>query len=167
MSILGKFWAHFIKIVISHPDLKTIKIFLIHCIFILGIQNLVFQFFLKMWKFVGWFDEKYYSGHRQLVFTFPKSFLKKNNFFWNFSKKFFENFIKSFLIGRHSYFEMWNYGIIHLSVFLEFLKKIFSISVMCKMNTQQIQKKIILLKSAHRVQYVVKWAHGVPKIDTP
>ena len=62
---------------------------------------------------------------------------------------------------------MWNYGIIHLSVFLEFLKKIFSISVMCKMNTQKIQKKIILLKSAHRVQYVVKWAHGVPKIDTP
>ena len=35
------------------------------------------------------------------------------------------------------------------------------------MNTQQIPKTIILLKSAHRVQYVVKWAHGVPKIDTP
>ena len=52
-------------------------------------------------------------------------------------------------------------------VFPEFLKKIFSISAVPKMNTQQIQIFFTLLKSAHRVQYVVKWAHGVPKIDTP
>ena len=43
----------------------------------------------------------------------------------------------------------------------------FSKNSLSLMNTQQIQKTIILLKSAHRVQYVVKWAHGVPKIDTP
>ena len=35
------------------------------------------------------------------------------------------------------------------------------------MNMQQIQKKLPVLKSAHKVQYVVKWAHGVPKIGTP
>ena len=28
-------------------------------------------------------------------------------------------------------------------------------------------KKCTLLKTAHRVQFVVKWAHGVPKIGTP
>ena len=35
-----------------------------------------------MWKFVGRFDEKNYSGHRQLFSTFPKKFFKKFKIFF-------------------------------------------------------------------------------------
>ena len=49
-----------------------------------------------MWIFFGPFDEKYYSGHRQLFSMFPKMFLKKKKkilkFFKN-QKYFFQNYI--------------------------------------------------------------------------
>ena len=49
-----------------------------------------------MWIFFGPFDEKYYSGHRQLFSTFPKMFLKQKKNIFKFFKKKFEKFYKMF-----------------------------------------------------------------------
>jgi len=49
-----------------------------------------------MWIFFGQFDEKYYSGHRQLFSMFPKMFLKKKKKIFKFFKKSFEKFYKMF-----------------------------------------------------------------------